>query len=209
MFRLFFKVSVAKSKKSSCGGSKSRDTPTPAATTSDLPSDIFSSSSSHHPHRDKSTAVPPLTNTVSFSHTTLEANMSLSNNTQANPFAITQSLDPSAHVKASDPTYTSATNTFRDNTDDIVQPQRQLILPNIQPPVYQGDPLAWIDWFGLLFRYRYNAAISQTDGEPKALIVRYGCNPAMYQYALSRLKSTYGKPDRIVISFLQRLKTFP
>ena len=30
----------------------------------------------------------------------------------------------------------------------------------------------------------------------------------MYNYALSRLKSTYGKPDRIVMSFLQRLQTF-
>ena len=68
-----FKVSVARSKRSSCSGSNSNDPPAPAAATSDLPS----SSSSHHPHGDDSTAVPPLTNAVSFSSTSFEPNMPL------------------------------------------------------------------------------------------------------------------------------------
>ena len=79
--------------------------------------------------------------------------------------------------------------------------QRRLTLPKIQPPVFQGVPLAWLDWFGLFSAIIDSAAISQAEkiihlqtlvsGEPKALIASYGCNPAMYQYALSRLKSTY------------------
>ena len=208
-----FKVSVARSKRSSCSGSNSNDSPAPAAATSDLPS----SSSSHHPHGDDSTAVPPLTNAVSFSSTTFEPNMPLSNNLQTNPFGITQSVDTSTHENAIDPASISTTNALHNNTD-TVPPQRRLTLPKVQPPVFQGDPLAWLDWFGLFSATIDSAAISQAEkiihlqtlvsGEPKALIAGYGCNPAMYQYALSRLKSTYGKPDRIVMSFLQRLQTF-
>ena len=208
-----FKVSVARSKRSSCSGSNSNDSPAPAAATSDLPS----SSSSHHPHGDDSTAVPPLTNAVSFSSTTFEPNMPLSNNLQTNPFGITQSVDTSTHENAIDPASISTTNTLHDNADNV-PPQRRLTLPKFQPPVFQGDPLAWLDWFGLFSATIDSAAISQAEkiihlqnlvsGEPKALIDGYGCNPAMYQYALSRFKSTYGKPDRIVMSFLQRLQTF-
>ena len=197
-----FKVSVARSKRSSCGGGNSNYTPAPAAATSDH--DNLSSPSSHHPHGDDSTAVPPLTNAVSFSSTTFEPNMPSSNNLQTNSFGITQSVDTSTHENAIDPASISTTNALHDNTD-TVPPQRGLTLPKIQPPVFQGDPLAWLDWFGLFSATIDSAAISQAEkiihlqtlvsGESKALIAGYGCNPAMYQYALSRLKSTYGKPD--------------
>ena len=140
-----FMVSVARSKRSSCSGSNSNDPPAPAAATSDLPS----SSSSHHPHRDDSTAVPPLTNAVSFSSTTFEPNMPLSNNLQTSLFGITQSVDTSTHENAIDPAPISTTNALHDNTD-TVPPQRRLTLPKIQPPVFQSDPLAWLDWFGPL-----------------------------------------------------------
>ena len=65
-----FKESVARSKRSACGGSNSNDPPAPAAATSDLPHDIPSSSSSRHPLGHNSSTVPPLTNAVSFSPTT-------------------------------------------------------------------------------------------------------------------------------------------
>ena len=51
-----------------------------------------------------------------------------------------QSLDPFAHVNAIYPASTSTTNTLNDTTD-TVQPQRQLTLPKILPPDFQGDPL--------------------------------------------------------------------
>ena len=125
---------MARSKKSSCGGSISNDPPTPAAASSDVPRDIPSSSTWHHPHGDNSTAVPPLTNAVSFSPTTFEPNMPLSNNLHTNTSDITESVNPSAHVNAFDPAFTNTTNSFHDNTD-TVQPQRRLTLPKIQPPV--------------------------------------------------------------------------
>ena len=188
-----FKVSVTRSKKSSCSGSNS-------AAISDLPS----SSSSHHPHGDDSSAVPPLTNTVSFSSTTSEPNMPLSNNLQTNLFGITQSVDTSTRENAIDPASISTTNALHDNTD-TVPPQCWLTLPKIQPPVFQGDR------FGLFSATIDSAAISQAEkiihlqtlvsGEAKAFMAGYGCNPAMYQYALSRLKSTYGKPDRLWCHF--------
>ena len=62
-----------------------------------------------------------------------------------------QSLDPSAHVNAIDPVSTSTTNALHDNTN-AVQPQRRLSLRNNQPPVFQGDRLAWFDLFGLFFQ---------------------------------------------------------
>ena len=72
--------------------------------------------------------------------------MPLSNNLQTNPFGNTQSLDQSTHVNASDPTSTSTTNALHDNPD-TVQPQRRLTVPKIQPLVFQGHPLYWLDWF--------------------------------------------------------------
>ena len=149
-----FKVSVTRSKRSFCGGggSNSNDPPTPAPATSDISHHIPSSSSSHHPHGDNCTAIPPLPNAVSFSLTTFEPNMPVSHILQTNPFGKTQSLDTSAHVNAIDPASISTTNALHDNTD-TVPPQRRLTLPKIQPPVFQGDPLAWLDWFGLFFRY--------------------------------------------------------
>ena len=147
-----FKVSVARSKRSSCGGSNSNDPPAPAAATSDLSHHTPSSSSSHHPHGDNSTAVLPLTNAVSFSSTNFEPKMRLSNNLQTNPFGITQSPDTSAHVIAIDPASISTTNALPHNTD-TVPPQRRLNLPKIQSHVFQGNPLAWLDWFGLFFCY--------------------------------------------------------
>ena len=63
-----FKESVARSKRSACGGSNSNDPPAPAAATSDLPHNIPSSSSSHHPLGHNSSAVPPLTNAIFTNH---------------------------------------------------------------------------------------------------------------------------------------------
>ena len=70
----------------------------------------------------------PLTNAVSFSSTTFEPNMLLSNNLQTNPFGITQLVDTSTHENAIDPAPISTTNALHDNTD-TVPPQRRLILP--------------------------------------------------------------------------------
>ena len=208
-----FKVSVARSKRSSCDGSNSNNPPPPASETSDLSHDIPFSPSSHHPHGDNSTAVPPLTNAVSFSSTTFELNMPLSNNLQTNPFGITQSLDTSAHVNAIGLASISTTNVLHDNTY-TVPPQHRLTVPKIQPSVFQGNPLAWLDWFAL-----FSATIDTLPRKDhplansclwrtKSNISGYGCIPAMYQHALSRLNSIYGKPDRIVMSFPQRLQTF-
>ena len=147
---------------SSCGGSNSNDPPAPAAATSDLSHDIPSSSSSHHPHGDNSTAVPPLTNAVSISSTNFEPNTLLSNNLQTNFFGFTQSLDTSAHGNAIDPASISTTNALHHNTD-TVPPQRRLTLPKSQPPVFQGDPLAWLDWFCLFTATIDSAAISQAE----------------------------------------------
>ena len=153
------KVSVARNKKSACGGTNSNDPPAPATATSDLPNDNPSSSSSHHPHGDNSFAVPPLNNAVSFSPTTSEPNMPLSSNVQTNPFGITQSLDTSAHIHAHDPASNSTTNAFHDNTDTL-PPQRRLTLPKIQPP---GRSLGLVRLVSSFSATIDSAAISQAE----------------------------------------------
>ena len=126
-----------------------------------------------------------------------------------------QSLDTSAHVNVRDPASTSATNTVRVNTDDTVQPQQPQRRPTkLLPAVVHGDRLAWLDWFSLFPAFIEFAAIFHAEMiiHSQTLLCRFiavfDCYPAMYQYALPILKLRYGQPDCIVMSFLQRLKTF-
>ena len=79
-----------------------------------------------------------------FHQPLFEPNMPLSNNLQTNPFGITQSVDTSTHENAIDPASISTTNGLHGNTD-TVPPPRGLTLQKIQPPVFQGNPLAWLD----------------------------------------------------------------
>ena len=92
-------------------------------------------------------------------------------------------------------------------------------LPPIQIPNFDGDPLAFHDWYNIFKASVHdNTSISQThritylqnsvSGKAKDLIRGYSCNPAFYSVSLAELESRFGSPQHIVTAYIYRLENW-
>ena len=157
--------------------------------------------------QDESYAVMRLLKQSQLQHTTTTGSNSPSTSTAVNP---NPHLSPQVITGSSDNNpHTSLRNDVQTSNASC---------PKLKITPFDGNTMNWNLWFGLFKNLidskplhdaeKMSHLQTLTVGRANEAIRGFSCNSSMHQAALDELEHRFGRPDIIVNSFLDKLRTF-
>ena len=122
-------------------------------------------------------------------------------------------------IRSLQPPFTLPTVDIVPQTPTSMSSSFENSVPKLQATKFDGDPLSWLKWFSVFQATIVRSPMSSAEkkmnhlqslliGEAKPLVDGYGCNGSLYAPALARLEEHFGKPNRIVNAFFEKLSHF-